>query len=87
MVTVPMPDDDQIPTLARSLRQLQEILRKSGPEMMAGYTMMAAILVCGGIGYGLDLWLDTEPWLLTGGLLIGIVVGFVELARIVARRK
>ena len=54
--------------------------------MLAGYTLIAAILVCGGIGFGLDRWLGTEPWLLVGGLLFGIVVGFFELARIVWRQ-
>jgi ATP synthase protein I len=53
--------------------------------MLAGYTLIAAILVSGGIGFALDRWLGTWPWFLVGGLLFGIVVGFFELARIVWR--
>ena len=45
----------------------------------------AAICLCGGIGWVMDRWLGTAPWLLVGGLLLGIVVGFFELARIVWR--
>lgn len=53
---------------------------------MAGYTLIGAIVLLGGIGYALDLWLGTEHWLLLAGLLLGIVVGFYELAKIVWRR-
>ncbi len=35
-----------------------------------------------GIGYGLDLWLDTSPWMLLGFLLLGCVAGFRRLLRL-----
>jgi ATP synthase protein I len=82
-----MPDEDQGAMLARSLRLLQENLRKSGPAMLAGYMMIAAVLVCGGLGLLLDRWLGTEPWLLAGGLVFGVVVGMFELARVVWRQQ
>jgi F0F1-type ATP synthase assembly protein I len=81
-----MPNNEQGLAIARSLKVFQENLRKSGPEMLAGYTLIAAILICGGIGLALDRWLGTSPWILVGGLLLGIVVGFFELARIVWRQ-
>jgi len=67
--------------LARSLRYMQENLRRSGPAAAAGYTLMGAIVVLGGIGYALDAWRDTSPWFLLAGLLLGLVVGFFELAK------
>jgi F0F1-type ATP synthase assembly protein I len=67
--------------LARSLRYMQESLRKSGPAVSAAYTLMGAILLLGGIGYALDLWRGTSPWFLIAGLLLGLVVGFFELAK------
>jgi F0F1-type ATP synthase assembly protein I len=54
--------------------------------MAASYALIGAILLLGGLGYFADGWLGTEPWLLLGGLLLGIVVGFYELARVVWRR-
>jgi F0F1-type ATP synthase assembly protein I len=69
--------------LAKSLRYMQESLRKSGAAAAAGYTLLAAILIFGGIGYALDAWRGTSPWFLVGGLLLGIVVGFFELAKII----
>ena len=68
---------------ARSLHLLQENIRKSGPAAAAGYTLIGAILFLGGIGYLMDQWRDSSPWFLLGGLLLGIVVGFYELAKTV----
>jgi F0F1-type ATP synthase assembly protein I len=81
-----MPDDERGLFLARSLQFMQEALRKSGPAAAAGYTLIAAILVMGGIGYALDAWLETFPWCLVAGLLLGIIVGFVELAKTIWRK-
>lgn len=81
-----MPEDEQGLFLMRSLRFMQEALRKSGPAATAGYTLIAAILVLGGIGYALDKWFGTPPWLLLAGLFLGIIVGFFELAKTIWRK-
>ena len=81
-----MPKDDSGLFLARSLKFLQENIRRSGPAATASYTLIGAILLLGGIGYALDRWVGTEPWLLFAGLMLGIVVGFYELARSVWHR-
>ena len=62
---------------------MQENIRKSGPAAAAGYTLIGAILLLGGIGYLIDQWSGSSPWFLLGGLLLGIVVGFYELAKTV----
>jgi F0F1-type ATP synthase assembly protein I len=77
-----MPDDERGPFLGQALKHLQENLRKAGPAVTAGYTLIGAILLLGGVGYGLDVWLETSPWLLLAGLLMGIVVGFYELIKV-----
>jgi F0F1-type ATP synthase assembly protein I len=81
-----MPDDENGLFLARSLRFLQENLRRSGPAVVAGYTLIGAIGLFGGAGYALDAWQGTSPWFLVSGLLLGVVVGFYELAKLVFRR-
>ena len=53
----------------------------SGPAAAVSYTLIGAIVLLGGIGYVLDRWLDTSPWCLFGGLILGLIVGFYELAR------
>ena len=76
-----MPDDKDF--LARSFRYLQENIRKSGPAAAASYTLIGAIILLGGIGYALDEWRGTSPWFLLGGLLLGLIVGFYDLAKTV----
>ncbi len=67
--------------LAKSFQYLQENIRRSGPAAAAGYTLIGAILLLGGAGYGLDSLRDTSPWFLLGGLTLGMIVGFYELAK------
>jgi F0F1-type ATP synthase assembly protein I len=81
-----MPESEQGLFIARTLKYLQENLRRAGPAAAAGYTLMGAIGLLGGIGYALDYWRGTSPWFLVAGLFLGIIVGFMELAKIVFRK-
>ncbi len=81
-----MADKDREPFLARSARSLQENVERAGPAAGASYTLIGAILLLGGIGYAVDYWRGTSPWFLLGGLLLGLVVGFYELARTVWKK-
>jgi ATP synthase protein I len=67
-------------------RQLQASFRSAGSVAAASYSLIGAIILLGGLGYFADGWFGTSPWLLITGLLLGIVVGFYELARVVWRR-
>ena len=78
--------EERDPFLARSLTALSENMRRAGPAATAGYTLIGAILMLGGAGFAVDRWQGTTPWFLLGGLLLGIVVGFYELAKTVWRR-
>ena len=77
-----MPDDDS-DFLARSCRCLQDNVRRSGPAAAASYTLIGAIILFGGAGYAVDEWRGTSPWFLLGGLLLGLIVGFYDLAKTV----
>jgi F0F1-type ATP synthase assembly protein I len=67
----------------RSFRYLQENLRRSGPAVAAGYTLIGSIALLGGLGYAIDAWQGSSPWGLLIGLLLGVGVGFYELAKAV----
>lgn len=69
--------------LVQATRAFQENLRRSGPVAGASYTLVGAILLLGGLGYGFDSWRGTEPWGLVTGLALGIIVGFYELVKTV----
>ena len=80
-----MPDQDDH-SLAKSAQSLQENIRRSGPAATASYSLMGALLLLGGLGYLADRWLDTSPWFLLSGLMLGIVVGLYEIARVIWKR-
>ena len=71
---------------ARSLRVFQESAVRSGPAAGASYTLIGAIILLGGIGFAIDRWRGTAPWFLLGGLALGLIVGFYELAKTVWRK-
>jgi ATP synthase protein I len=59
----------------------QEVNRKSGLAYAAAFSLFAAVV--GGliIGWLLDRWLGTRPWLLVAGIVLGSAAGFYELIR------
>jgi len=81
-----MPNDNNDAFFARSMRQMQDNMRRAGPAVAAGYTLLGAIIMLGGIGYAVDAWRGTSPWFLLTGLLLGLIIGFVELAKVLFRR-
>jgi F0F1-type ATP synthase assembly protein I len=72
--------------LARSAKSLQENAEQAGPVAGASYALIGAIILLGGIGYAIDAWRGTSPWFLLGGLALGLIVGFYELAKTVWHR-
>ena len=55
-----------------------------GRGMRLGSEFIAAILVGAGMGYLLDRWLGTSPWLLLVMLLIGFAAGVLNVVRAAA---
>lgn len=49
--------------------------------MRLGSEFIAAILVGAGMGYLLDLWLKTSPWLLLVMLMVGFAAGVLNVIR------
>jgi F0F1-type ATP synthase assembly protein I len=83
-----MADHDRESDLARSTRALQERAEQAGPAAGAGYTLIGAIILLGGIGFAVDRWQGGgSHWYLVGGLLLGIIVGMYELAKTVFSKK
>ena len=82
-VSLAIMSEKQDDPFSKSLGCFQKMVRKSGPAATASYTLIGSILLLGGIGYLVDQWRGTSPWLVLAGLLLGIVVGFYELSKAV----
>jgi ATP synthase protein I len=65
-----MSEDDQ-----------QETNRKTGLAYAAAISLFAAVVAGLGLGWLLDRWLGTGPWLLIAGLVLGAAAGFYEFIR------
>lgn len=44
-----------------------------------GFTLVALVLVFTGLGYLLDRWLHTRPWLMVAGVFVGFALGFTYM--------
>jgi F0F1-type ATP synthase assembly protein I len=77
------PEDESGSSLERAARAFQENVTRAGPVALASYTLIGAIILLGGIGYVVDRWRGTSPWFLLVGLLLGLIVGFYDLAKTV----
>ena len=65
----------------------EEVTRKSGLAYAAGLTIFFSLLTFLGVGWALDRWLGTSPWLLVAGIVLGSAVGFYEFVRIISKIK
>ena len=45
-------------------KALQDSLDQNEPRIVASYALIGAILLLGGVGYAVDWWRGTSPWLL-----------------------
>jgi F0F1-type ATP synthase assembly protein I len=52
-----------------------------------GFALVVATVIGLVVGYWLDRWLGTAPWLMLIGLGFGIAAGFVNLFRSVKRAE
>ena len=60
----------------------QDENRKSGFAYAAGIALFASVAVFCGVGWLLDKWFGTEPWLLVTGIVLGSAAGLFEFVRL-----
>ena len=83
---MPNSDKGRPFSYSKAARSLQENATRSGTAAAVSYTLIGAIILLGGLGYGFDKWRGTSPWGVFIGLMLGIVVGFYELIKTTWRR-
>jgi ATP synthase protein I len=63
----------------------EDINRRSGLAYAAAFSLFSAVVAGLIIGWLLDRWLGTSPWLLVTGIVLGAVAGFYEFIRSAAK--
>jgi F0F1-type ATP synthase assembly protein I len=64
-------------------RELPPIVNRLGGRAAdAGYTLSGAVIGCLALGYMLGAYFDANPAATVAGLIVGIVVGFYNLAKV-----
>lgn len=59
-------------------------LRNVGAVSTAGFAFVLAVLMGAGVGYLVDRWLGTSPWLFLLGFFVGLVAGVLNVFRATA---
>ncbi len=72
------------PDAPRSVEK-HETARKSGIAYAAAFTLFASVISLGGLGWLLDRWLGTDPWLTVTGLALGAIAGFYQFIKLTSR--
>jgi len=62
-----------------------KLIRQIGSYSTLGLEMGLSVAVGAIIGYYLDKWLHTDPWLLIVFLIFGVIAGFRSLYRALKR--
>ena len=78
MCTTRLPS---IPSIVSADNDKEEINRKSGLAYAAAFSLFASVLAGLIVGWLLDRWLGTNPWLLVTGIVLGAAAGFYEFIR------
>jgi ATP synthase protein I len=63
----------------------EETNRKTGLAYAAAFSLFAAVVSGLLLGWLLDRWLGTRPWLLVTGFILGVAAGFYELVRTIGK--
>lgn len=59
----------------------EEVNRRSGAAYAAAFSLFASVISGMIVGWLLDRWLKTSPWILVAGIVLGAAAGFYELVR------
>jgi ATP synthase protein I len=63
----------------------QEANRKSGIAYAAALALFMSVAALCGLGWALDRWLHTAPWLMVTGIVLGAALGFYQFVRLTSR--
>ncbi|MDT5121918.1 MAG: putative F0F1-ATPase subunit Ca2+/Mg2+ transporter [Acidobacteriota bacterium] len=66
-------------------RDDENVTRKSGLIYAAVLSFVISTVTMLGVGWALDRWWGTGPWLVVTGIVLGAGVGFYQFIRLLSR--
>ncbi len=64
----------------------EEPRRDWGEAWSLSFTLVGLVGIFTGLGYLLDRWIGTTPWLMVAGVFVGAIFGFVYLISLLFSR-
>jgi ATP synthase protein I len=64
------------------MKKDDEETRQTSRAYAAGFSLFATVATCLLLGWALDKWLQTAPWLLVTGIVLGAALGLYEFIRL-----
>ena len=73
--------------ILENFKSFQNIVKQSGPAAAASYGLIASILIFTYFGWMIDREIDSSPFAILIGMLLGIIIGFYHLIKVVGKTK
>ena len=70
-----------------NFKSFQNIVKQSGPAAAASYGLIASILIFTYFGWVIDRKIDSSPSAIIIGMLLGMIIGFYHLIKVVNKTK
>jgi len=81
----PQPVEFPFVPVAYTPETPEETIRQSGLAWSAGIVFFSSIVFMLFLGWIADLFLQSSPWGLVGGIILGSIIGFVQFFRITSQ--
>ena len=73
--------------LVGNFKSFQNIAKQSGPAAAASYSLIASILIFTYFGWIIDRKIDSSPFAIIIGMILGMMIGFYHLIKLVSKTK
>ena len=73
--------------IVENFKSFQNIVQQSGPAAAASYGLIASILIFTYVGWIIDKNIDSSPFAILTGMLLGMIIGFYHLIKVVGKTK
>ena len=73
--------------IVKNFKSFQNIVKQSGPAAAASYGLIASILIFTYFGWIIDRKIDSSPFAIIIGMILGMMIGFYHLIKLVNKTK